>query len=179
MANYSTLKISGFLRRADEATNSFEKGKALEDLVCYLFGKVPGIEITLRNQMNSFSTEEIDIGLWNAAPPKGFYFFPHVFLLECKNWNQPVGSSEVSYFAGRLRHRACQCGILIAANGITGVASDLTAAHYEVAMALSQGTRILILTRNEIEKLTDTVELVHLIKRKVLELTVAGSIVTG
>ena len=67
-------------------------------------------------------------------------------------------------------------GILIAAKGITGASYDLDRAHYEIAMALGRGLHILVLTRSEIVTLTDTSQLVRLLKEKLCELAVAGTI---
>jgi hypothetical protein len=47
------------------------KGKALEDLICYVFGLIPGITITRRNTLNVFNTEEIDVALWNEKDQTG------------------------------------------------------------------------------------------------------------
>lgn len=118
-----------------------EKGKALEDLICYLFEKVPGIEIARRNALNQFQTEETDVALWNNKPKNGFHFLPYQILVECKNWSVPIGSNEVSYFVNRLQNRGLDHGILIAVKGITGTNTGVTAAHYEVAMALPRGNK--------------------------------------
>jgi hypothetical protein len=61
------------------AVGANEKGRALEDLICFLFPLVPGIEIAQRNALNAFETEEVDVALWNARPTDGFYFLPNLF----------------------------------------------------------------------------------------------------
>lgn len=176
MPRLSAKRIRDYFQQGDNSITTVEKGKALEDLICYLVEKVPGIEVVKRNQLNAFDTEEIDVAFWNNQAPNGFYFLPHIILVECKNWSKPVGSQEVSYFANRLRNRGCDYGILVATNGITGVAEDLTRANYELAMALAQGLRILVITRVEIEALRSTEQLVLLFKEKLCELTVSGTL---
>ena len=126
MVNYSKKKIDGYLNNGDKATTNIAKGQALENLICYIIEKVPGILVTKRNELNAFNTEEIDIAYWNDKHPDGFYFLPHVFLAECKNWSNPVGSQEVSYFTSRLSNRGLDYGILIATNGITGNPQELS-----------------------------------------------------
>ena len=152
-----------------------DKGRALEDFICYLFPLVPGVEIAERNILNAFDTEEVDVALWNDRHPQGFYFLPHLLLLECKNWSNPCGSQEVSYFVNRLRQRGCDHGILFAANGITGAAEDLTRAHFEIATALAAGVRVVVLTPADIIRLTNTNGLVELLKRKLCQLVVSGT----
>src|SRR5579864_4839579 len=88
------------------ANTNYHKGKALEDLICFLFEAVPGI-MTRRNKKNIFETEEVDVFLWNEFFPGGLpspAFPPHI-LVECKNWSEKVSSREVSWFDTKLRDR--------------------------------------------------------------------------
>lgn len=61
MAVYDPAVIEGYLNIVDNPPSNAAKGKAFEDLACYLLSGVPGIKITARNQLNTFATEEIDI----------------------------------------------------------------------------------------------------------------------
>jgi hypothetical protein len=152
------------------------RGKALEDMICYLFGLVPGVAITHRNEMNPFNTEEIDVALWNEQDGGGFHFLPNVILIEAKNWSNPVSSIEVNWFDTKLRNRGLDFGILISPHGITGDAGDLTAAHHIVATALREKRKFIVLTTVELLALQDTDQLRHLIKTKLCELAVRGAI---
>ena len=58
MARISQVKIGEYFARGDNAQTTTEKGRALEDLTCYLFERVPGITITRRNELNVFQSEE-------------------------------------------------------------------------------------------------------------------------
>lgn len=176
MARISQVKIGEYFARGDNAQTTTEKGRALEDLTCYLFERVPGITITRRNELNVFQSEEIDVAFWNRPSPNGFYFLPHIILVECKSWSKPLGSEEVSWFDSKLRRRAQPFGILIATNGITGDANDLTAAHDIIGSAIADGRRLVVITREEIEGLEDTAQLVELIQEKLCELAVAGTL---
>ena len=157
------------------ANGRIGKGRALEDLVCYLFGLIPGITTSKRNEPNTFQSEEIDVAFWNMKHSKGLYFLPDVIIVECKNWSKPVGSQEVNWFDTKLRNRrAFPYGILIAANGITGDAADRTNAHDVISGALREGRQIIVITRQELESLRNTSELVELIKEKLCQLAVSG-----
>ena len=90
------------------------QGRALEDLICYVLGQVPGVAITHRNELNAFDTEEIDVAIWNDGHPDGFFFLPNIVLVECKNWSSRVGSGELSWFEAKLRSRGLAFGVLIA-----------------------------------------------------------------
>lgn len=171
MARYSRRKLNEFLQRSNNATTSTEKGRALEDLICYVFEKVPGMSVSFRNETNYAETEEIDIGFWNESfNSKGFYYFPSIVLVECKNWSDPVDTQNVSYFIQKLHNRGRDYGIIVATNGITGSRERNERAYYEISMALSRGLNILILTLEEIRNLDNTQDLVNLFKDKLCEL---------
>ncbi|TIR25965.1 MAG: restriction endonuclease [Mesorhizobium sp.] len=164
--------IQGFVDAGVNGATTADKGKALEDLICYLFDLVPGIAITHRNEKNEFATEEIDVALFNEGLP----FLPNIILVEAKNWSNRVGSVEVAWFLTKLANRGLDFGILVTTLGITGDAGDLTAAHQTVAMALPQRRKLIVLTIDEISALADTDELVKLIKTKLCDLAVKGTI---
>jgi hypothetical protein len=175
VARIARQQLRAELARVETAVGSNNKGRALEDFFCYLFPLVPGIEIAERNVLNAFQTEEVDVALWNAGHARGFYFLPHMLLVECKNWSNPCGSAEVAYFVHRLQHRGCDHGILFAANGVTDIPQDLTRAHFELATPLMAGIRVVVLTPADIRDLRDTRDLVDLFKRKLCQLVVSGT----
>lgn len=176
MARVSQARIVRFLARGDNGRTMTERGRALEGLICYLFASVPGISVTMRNRLNTFETEEIDVALWNDRDPQGLFFLPHLILVECKNWSAPLSSVEVSWFDVKLRNRGLAFGVLVAANGISGNAEDRTAAHSIIAGALREQRQIVVITRQEIEGIKDSAQIVRLVKEKLCELAVTGTI---
>ena len=176
MARLARQKIAVLLERGQVGSDKSEKGKALEDLVCYLFGRIPGISVTQRNELNVFATEEIDVAFWNERRPHGLYFLPHVLLVEAKNWSSPVGSAEVAWFDRKLKDRGLDIGILVAARGVTGNANDQSAAHQIIAGSLREGRRIVLLTAHNITELGDTEMLILRLKTRLCELAVSGSV---
>lgn len=176
MAKLSSQKLINLLQLARNGTTTTEQGRSLEDLVCYIFGRVPGITITHRNHLNTFHSEEIDVALWNEKRPRILDFLPNVILVEAKNWSRPVGSSEVAWFDRKLRNRGLDFGILVALRGITGNANDRTSAHHIIAQSLSEYRRIVVLTAGDLASLVNTGLLVHLIKVKLCELAVTGTL---
>jgi hypothetical protein len=103
-------QIADFVKVGLNGNTVVEQGKALEDLVCYLFNLIPGVSITHRNELNAFDTEEIDIAVWNDGGPDGLSFQPNIILIECKNWSARVGSGEV---AGLIRSCETEVWILV------------------------------------------------------------------
>ena len=164
--------VQGFIDRGVNGATTAEQGRALEDLICYLFDLMPGIVITHRNVMNAFDTEEIDVALFN----EGIVSLPNVILVEAKNWSARVSSHEVSWFLTKLQNRGLEFGILITTLGITGNANELTAAYSLIAHALQNRRRLIVITTNEILSLADTDDLEKLIKTKLCDLAVRGTI---
>ncbi len=130
----------------------------------------------MRNQMNAYNNEEIDVAIWNDKSHHGLNFLPNVVLVECKNWSNPVSSIEVNWFCQKIASRGLDFGVLIANNGITGDANDLTAAHNTIAFHLAQRRKIIVITREEINAFRSTTDLVRLIKEKICLLSVSGRI---
>lgn len=177
MAAISQITVQTHFHVGANGSTTAERGRALEDLICYVFTQVPGISVTKRNEMNVFETEEIDVALWNDAPADGLFFLPNIILVECKNWSRSVGSAEVNWFDTKLRNRGLGFGILIATNGITGSANDLTAAHSIVGAALREGRRLVVIRGQDLLQLADSVELVRLVKEKLCDLAVRGTLI--
>lgn len=178
MPAYSRKKIKDFLSEIDNAAGSAQKnirGKAYERLVAYLFGRIPGVSVTHQNVMNVFATEEIDVACQNQQLPKGLLSLPPNFLVECKGWLHAVGSEQVAWFLLKIEFRGLDFGILIAANGITGVPEELTAAHHIVSCVLAvRKIRLVVVTRAEIESLASGEDFAKLIIEKVNRLHATG-----
>lgn len=169
-------RIARLLADGDAATTTTARGRALEELIVYIFEQVPGVSVTARNALNAFGAEEIDVAFWNEGDPAGLRMFDHILLVECKNWTAPAGYPELAVFNDKLTSRGRPMGIFVAAAGITGDPVKLTAAHEVLARALAQGREIIVMTRQEIENLADTDDLVLLLKRKRAQLAVSGTI---
>jgi hypothetical protein len=170
-------RVQSLFAEGDAAIIGHDKGRKLEELVRYVFEKIPGVEFYKSNIINNPGSEEIDVAFFNNKATKGFSFLENLLLVECKNWSSPVGASHVREFTTKLKHRACAYGVLIAVNGITGNAQDRTAAHDAVRMALAvEKIRVIVITRAEIELWADSADIIELFKKKLCELTVDGSI---
>ena len=176
MAVISQGRVTSFLKKAESASTTKAQGDAFEDLLCYVFERVPGIAVSRRNKRHNSDTEEIDIAFWNDRSPKGFTFLPHIILAECKHWSKPVGSEHVSWFAQKLRHRGLEYGFLLAHKGITGDKDSLRDAHSIVAGAQKEGIRLLVLTTAELRTVSSSNDLVLLVKEKLCDLAVRGGV---
>lgn len=176
MAPISSKRVAQFLRLGTTAATAKAQGDALESLVAYIFGAVPGITLTRRDTKNAFKAEEIDLAFWNERHSSGLFFLPHIILVECKNWTSRVGSEHVSWFDTKLRTRGLSFGILVALNGITGNKTDRTEAHSVIAKALAEQRQLVVITADELRALKTTAGLTLLLKEKLCDLAVLGGL---
>lgn len=93
----------------DKQRTTKDRGDALESLLCYLLGELPGIFVR-RNARDPFHSMEIDITAANAQEARWMRVLPSVSLVECKNWDAKVDSKTVSEFAAKLRYRWIEAG---------------------------------------------------------------------
>lgn len=175
MVRYSTRKINGFLTKSSNAATNAEKGGALEELVLYVFEKVPGIELIANRELSSFDDEEVDALFWNGSGGNGLGFLGCPFAVECKSWSRSVGSRGIVSFKSTMKSRGCGYGVLVTINGISGSSHPPTEAHHQIAIALLEMCHILVVTKEEIEALRDTDDLVYLLKQKTCELARKGT----
>ncbi|WP_170191978.1 restriction endonuclease [Saccharothrix syringae] len=167
--------VREYLGRAGDLSNTTHvRGRAYEDALAYVFKSIPGCDIQ-RNSLNQFLSEEIDLSVMNFQDLDGLRALPEIFLVECKNWSEPVDSATVTTFASKIRHRGCTLGVLVAANGVTGDPHQRTAAYQSAALALAEKTRILLLTTDDLHGLTCARDVVVLLHRRLLDLVAAGT----
>lgn len=171
---YDCSKIKTMLKNSLAPGTVQKRGKILEDLACYLFEMIPGIEIAARNTMNVYNTEEIDVSIWNNKKKDGLHFLNDIFLIECKNWSSPVTSIEVNWFATKIEDRGLDFGVLLATNGITHEEHEIKRAQRIQTNLLKKHIRMIVLTGEDIVSLASTDDMVLLIKRKICELVVNG-----
>lgn len=177
MARYSQPKIARLLRESDEAPNTDVKGAKLEELVRYIFCKVPRVTFYGSNILDGVRAHELDVVFNNDTRYSDLYFLDHAIITECKNTGHRTTSAQVGWFVRKLQDRSATTGILISLSGITGVADGVNNAHSEIITALIRdGIRILVLNRADILAFQETNNLVALLQRKIMKLTIERTI---
>lgn len=174
MIPYDTDRIKQIMDESQISNSTYDKGKKLEDLACYLFEKLPGITIAKRNAMNQYDTDEIDASIWNDKYEDGLPFINNIFLVECKNWSGSVGSVDVNWFATKVEDRGLDFGVLLATNGITKESNEIKRAQSILSGYLRKHIRIIVIDKEEILSLNNTEDMVRMIKGKICELVVNG-----
>ena len=174
MIPYDRAKIEKYIDDSEKASTKQEKGKLFEDLACYLFETIPGVVIAKRNSMNQYNTEEVDVSIWNDKDVEGLPFLNNIFLVECKNWSNPVESVDVNWFATKVEDRGLDFGVLLAAHGITKEKDELKRAQSILTGYLRKHIQIIVIEKEEILALETTGDIILLIKNKICELVVNG-----
>lgn len=170
MANYSRAKILKLLNTCANGGTANVRGKALEELVEYIFAKVAGVELSDKNALDYNHSEELDLAFWNHQQQNGWSFLSNIILVECKNWSNPVGSIEVAWFLNKLARRSLDFGIFVSLKGITGDPEDLSSANSIVADALANRVKLIVITEEDIRPLKNTTELTDLVRLKLSRL---------
>ncbi len=177
MAIYSQPKISQLLRESDNAPNTYVKGAKLEELVRYIFCKVPKVTHYESNVLDGVRAHELDVTFNNDTRNSDLYFLDYAIITECKNTGTPVSSAQVGWFIRKLQDRFATTGILISLSGITGERDSVSNAHSEIINALTRDNiRILVIKREDILAFKNTDDLVQLLQRKIMKLTINRTI---
>lgn len=145
------------LSRLDSANTSVEKGLALEDIASYLFLLIPGW-VPSRNLLAEDQVFESDLLVRNLYHPGNLSaeLMGRHFLVECKNWANPVGVRDVGYFLYRMRLTHAIFGVIFASSGVTGNTNDEKAARGLIRKAFHEdGNICIILSRTDLNALAD------------------------
>lgn len=154
------------------------KGKALEQLLGWLLPHVGGFRVMSANVYSHDGSQEVDLVVWNELQASNFPSFGQSVLVEAKNWERKVDSSETAWFNWKLRRGNAAVGILVAANGVTGDANRRADAYGIMYASNADGHSILLICLEEIEALTSTGDLEELLRRKMCALTAVADPMT-
>lgn len=144
-----------------KSTSTTAHGKKLQDLFAWLVGEVPSVTIIFKNKHDAGNVEEKDLWFKHAQWLSGLPFSDSDIPVECKNEAASVSAEEVHTFGRKISKSGGRDGILVSRAGLSG--KTLTAGHLAVREVLQTGTRIVVLTAEDLltfKKPTDLVALV-------------------
>lgn len=177
MPKYSQNKIKQLLEKSDNALNSDTKGAILEQLVRYLFSRIPGVTFYAANVLDGVRAHELDVVFSNDTRTSDLYFLDFIIITECKNTAKHVGADAVRWFISKLQDRGVKTGVLISLCGITGEYDNCSHAHSEIINALNRdGIKVLVVKREDILSFIETKDLVILLQKKIMTLTIERTI---
>jgi len=172
LSSFSTASVRKRLDTAKAGATSEERGRLFEDLLKYIFESAPGA-LVVANQRNYFRTEQVDLAVSNGGAYPGL---PDEFLVECKNYQEPVDSKSVGYFLFISLMRDAKLAVVVALNGLTGNKEESTYAHSLALSASAKGCRLVVLTEADILSLTSPDELAEILRERWLAAWANGGI---
>ncbi len=148
----------------EEKVSSSLKGAALEKLAESLFSMIQGFRVVGTN----IETEAEEIDLLVETNSIGMdivlEMLGSVFIVECKNWKDKVGASDISSFIEKLNIKNLRGGIIISREGITGKSQD-DDARRKIRDLVNRGKIILTLGKEELKEICNGVNPLYLIRK--------------
>jgi hypothetical protein len=148
---YSAL----FRNAARPQPNARAKGAAYEDIASYLFTLIPGW-IPRRNLVDVDQVHEHDLVVTNVNQTADLTteLLGRHFLVECKNWDDPVGVADVGYFLYRMHLTHARFGVIFAKTGLTPKKGGATAAKELIRRAFHEdGSLCVVVTEEDLSGL--------------------------
>jgi len=158
-ANYMLEKI--------EEKGEDREGEMLEDFASYILGCIPGFQVERQKKTKDYHFDGFirsrgdyldfrsDLGLY--------------ILVECKNWNEPIGPEVIGYFAHKLSVHDCRAGIIFSKSGTTGTHSEKEPRFGVLTILKSYhhlGKVIMILNFNDFKKAAKGENLIKILRDK-------------
>lgn len=144
-------------RVTDESADTYSKGEIFEELASYLLLLIPGL-VPQRKVMPEDKVFENDIVVANISRSSNLAseLLGRHFLVECKNWNKSVGTSEVGYFLHRMRLTHAKFGIMFAREGISGDDDGKQYAHSLIRRTFHEDSAIcIVLDKRDLDTLAE------------------------
>ena len=110
MLALSATKIRTLLAASDKASNSTERGRALEKTLAHIFSTCPGVRHFKNNALNASGSSEVDVCFWNSRARGSLDFLPEILVAECKNTGKRIGSASVRIFLSKLTEMKLEFG---------------------------------------------------------------------
>lgn len=140
------------LAAVDRAESATQKGRTFEGFANFLFSGIPFLNV--RSNRLDTNTSEIDLVVEYTGTDEKTIFddYSRFILTECKNWSNPVGTTQVRNFKGKMDKARVDIGIIFARLRLSGDNSEY-AQRYIHDYFQREGGMILVVGENEIQQL--------------------------
>jgi hypothetical protein len=154
-----------FLRKLIEKLpvgSNDERKKSLEFLASYLTVTLPGVRI--KTNVKAFEQgatfeHEIDLVAIQYGPVPTYLLdaLGRHFLIECKNWDNPVGVRDLNHFVAKMRFHRCNCGVIFSTEGLSGDIGRNTGLSYARVTQLrwyqQDSCVVIVITKQNLDEL--------------------------
>ena len=164
------LEFQSQYTRVQEAESRIAKKDTLEELAAMILEAVPHFKIRERNYYTS--TSEIDLIVENKHIHSALNSPSRYILVECKNWSEPVGSSEIRDFSVKIKRAQSNSGILFVKEGISGQSSgrDEGAVQEITDVFKDDGISIVVFGEKELNLIREGMSFYKLLDKKLFDL---------
>lgn len=132
----------------DRAQSSAAIGKALEDLVQFVFEGIPSVTLYERNVQDEDGSQEVDLLFSHLCHVSGIPIVDIAVMVECKNETARTSSAQVREFGRKLKSRSLSIGVLVTSSGLAG--NPGRNAYAAVRDELDSGQSIIVVRLDEI-----------------------------
>jgi hypothetical protein len=108
---------SALSRLAEGDANT--KKQSLEFLASYLALTLPNVHIVPNATTLDYEVDLV-VTQHTSTPTYLLEALGRSFLVECKNWQDPVGADVLNHFVAKMRFHRCRCGVLFSQQGLSG-----------------------------------------------------------
>lgn len=168
MTTYDAARLGGLVSVLSAAGSSTARGRRLQDLVAFLIEPLPGIEITDENVYSIGRTEEKDVWLRHAREAAGMPFDDRDIPVECKNEKSKTGPQAIAWFGEKIRNSGGRDGLLLTVAGLSG--GIQSGGHEEIRNQLKKGSRIVVITTDDVLNLSAGADFLALLQARHAEL---------
>lgn len=155
------------LERVRAASTNKEKKDALEGFVEKIIKKTKGLDVLSKDTRGLDS--EIDLLIMNECRQRTLEEMGTPFLIECRNWSEPMPAKAIRDFGSKLRDKHIHTGVIVSMKGITG--TERTDAKEAIRTFLTRDNIImLVFDENDLQMITQGTQFIELLKKKFYEL---------
>jgi hypothetical protein len=168
MTAYDGVRLSDLVSALAAEGSTTARGRRLQDLVAFLIEPLQGVEITDENIYNISRTQETDVWLRHAREAAGMPFDDRDVPVECKNEQAKTGPQNIAWFGEKIRNSGGRDGLLLTVAGLSGTIQS--GGHEEIRNQLKKGTRIVVITTDDVLKLREDADFLALLQSRHAEL---------
>jgi hypothetical protein len=167
------LKLDSYiskLNRVKDAETNQEKKESLERLAELLFDRIDCLEVRERNHNTGSSEIDLIVEHNRNCDDSIFDEYGRFFLVECKNWKEPVGAKQIRDFKQKMSNRHVNLGFIFSKNGISGAKKGKNAKLEINSEFKTNKTAILVFDVKDLEDISAGSGLYKMIDQKLFNL---------
>ena len=151
-----------FIEKANAAETNVAKKMSYEYLAIFLITVIDGLTVIGHDTRGA--SEEIDLWVENNSTESFWQKVGHLFIVECKNWSDPVAAHQVRTLSSIMESKKIEFAILLARNGITG--DKWHDAVTVIRDDFKKGRYIVVLDQTDLEEIANGVHPTIKIRQK-------------